>query len=54
MKALLIDDERIARAELRRLLGAHPEIEIVGEARNGKEAPQVAERLLARGMVRTQ
>ena len=38
MKALLIDDERIARAELRRLLGAHPEIEIVGEARNGKEA----------------
>jgi len=38
MKALLIDDERIARAELRRLLGAHPEIEIAGEARNGKEA----------------
>lgn len=38
MKALLIDDERIARAELRRLLGAHPEIEIVGEARNGREA----------------
>src|SRR5262245_18140180 len=38
MKALLIDDERIARAELRRLLGAHPEIEIVGEARDGKEA----------------
>lgn len=38
MKALLIDDERIARAELRRLLGAHPEIEIVGEARNGKDA----------------
>ena len=38
MKALLIDDERIARAELRRLLAAHPEIEIVGEARNGKEA----------------
>ncbi len=38
MKALLIDDERIARAELRRLLGAHPEIEIIGEARNGKEA----------------
>jgi two-component system LytT family response regulator len=38
MKALLVDDERIARAELRRLLGAHPDIEIVGEARNGKEA----------------
>jgi two-component system LytT family response regulator len=38
VKALLIDDERIARAELRRLLAAHPEIEIVGEARNGDEA----------------
>ena len=38
MKALIIDDERIARAELRRLLGAHPEIEIVGEARNGRDA----------------
>ncbi len=38
MKALLIDDERIARAELRRLLAGHPDIEIVGEARNGREA----------------
>jgi two-component system LytT family response regulator len=38
MKALIIDDERIARVELRRLLTAHPEIEIVGEARNGNEA----------------
>ena len=38
MKALLIDDERIARAELRRLLSAHPEIEIVGEVRNGEDA----------------
>jgi DNA-binding NarL/FixJ family response regulator len=38
MKALIVDDERIARLELRRLLAAHPEIEIVGEARNGEEA----------------
>src|ERR1700709_647085 len=38
MKALLIDDERIARSDLRRLLAAHPEIAIVGEARNGNEA----------------
>jgi two-component system LytT family response regulator len=38
IKTLLIDDERIAHAELRRLLAAHPEIEIVGEARNGDEA----------------
>jgi two-component system LytT family response regulator len=38
VKALIVDDERLARAELRRLLGAHPEIEIAGEAQNGEEA----------------
>ena len=38
MKALLIDDERLARSELRRLLKVHPEIEIVGEAVNAQEA----------------
>lgn len=38
MKALLIDDERLARNELRRLLADIPEIEIVGEAANAKQA----------------
>jgi two-component system LytT family response regulator len=38
MRALIIDDERLARAELTRLLSAHPEIDIAGEARNGEEA----------------
>jgi two-component system LytT family response regulator len=38
MKALLIDDERLARAELRRLLAAHPELTVVGEAANAKQA----------------
>ena len=38
MKALLVDDEELARFELRRLLRAHPEIEIVGEAKDGEEA----------------
>lgn len=38
MKALIIDDERLARAELRRLLTAHPQIEIAGEARDAAEA----------------
>jgi two-component system, LytTR family, response regulator len=38
LRALLIDDERIARNELRRLLGRHPEIEVVGEAANAAEA----------------
>ncbi len=40
MKALLIDDERLARSELRRLLKAHPEIEIVGEAANAEQAEE--------------
>ena len=34
MKAVIIDDERLARAELRRILAAHPEIEIAAEADN--------------------
>jgi two-component system, LytTR family, response regulator len=38
MKAILIDDERLARVELRRLLSAHPEVDIVGEAQNATEA----------------
>ena len=38
MKALLIDDERLARNELRRLLAAFPEIRIAGEAVHAKQA----------------
>jgi two-component system LytT family response regulator len=38
MKALIVDDERLARLELRRLLAAHPEVEVAGEARDGQEA----------------
>ncbi len=38
MKALLIDDERLARNELRRLLAAHANIAIAGEASNADEA----------------
>lgn len=41
MKALIIDDERLARLELRRLLAAHPEVEIAGEARSGTEALEI-------------
>lgn len=45
MKALIVDDERIARQELRRLLAAHPEVEIAGEAANGEEALGLVPRL---------
>lgn len=38
MKTLIVDDEPIARRVLREELGAFPEIEIVGEAGNGKQA----------------
>ncbi|MFO0415554.1 MAG: LytR/AlgR family response regulator transcription factor [Bacteroidota bacterium] len=37
-KAILIDDERLARNELRKLLQDYPEIEIVDEAANVDEA----------------
>jgi len=40
MRVLLIDDERLARAELRRLLAVHAEVEIVGEAVNAADAAQ--------------
>jgi two-component system LytT family response regulator len=32
LTALIVDDERLARQELRALLAAHPEVEVVGEA----------------------
>ena len=34
IKAMIIDDERLARNELKKLLEQHPEIEIIGEAVN--------------------
>ena len=45
MKALLVDDERLARTELTRLLEKFPEIEIIGEATNGEEAIEKIEEL---------
>ena len=38
MKTLIIDDERLARNELRRLLENFPKIQIIGEAANADEA----------------
>lgn len=45
MRALLVDDERLARVEFTRLLEKFPEIEIVGEASNGEEAIEKIEEL---------
>jgi len=38
LKALIVDDEDLARALVREYLAAHRDIEIVGESRNGLEA----------------
>jgi two-component system LytT family response regulator len=43
MKAIIIDDERLARAELRKLLQDFPEIEVVEEASNADEGIQKIE-----------
>lgn len=38
LRTLIIDDEASARSRLRKLLAAHPEIEIIGEADDGLNA----------------
>lgn len=40
MKAIIIDDERLARQELRNLLAAHKEIEVVAECANAEQAKE--------------
>lgn len=40
MKALIVDDERLARKELIGLLQAYDQVEVVGEAANADEAEQ--------------
>ncbi len=42
MKALIIDDEDLARAVVREHLAAHPDVEVVGECANGFEAIKAA------------
>lgn len=45
MKAIIVDDERLARNELKRLLENFPSIEVIGEAANTDEASQLIEEL---------
>lgn len=42
LRALIVDDEAPARSELRYLLAAHPEVEVVGEAATAREALALA------------
>jgi len=45
IRTLVVDDERLAREELAFLLSAFPDIQVVGEARNGLEAVDLIVRL---------
>jgi two-component system response regulator LytT len=38
MRVIVVDDEAPARSELRHLLGAHPQMEVVGEAASARDA----------------
>ena len=39
--AVIVDDERIARAGLRAMLSRHPQLRVIGEARDGEEAAAI-------------
>ncbi|HEY9342935.1 MAG TPA: response regulator [Hanamia sp.] len=45
LKVILIDDERLARSELKRLLQEFPDVEIIGEAANANEGIEKIETL---------
>jgi two-component system LytT family response regulator len=41
LNILIVDDERLARAELKRLLASYPSVKVVAEAENAVEAKQL-------------
>ena len=45
-KALIIDDERLARNELKKLLSDFPEVDVIGEAANAKEGIEKIDALM--------
>ena len=45
VRVILVDDHAILRDALRALLHAAPDVQVVGEAANGKDAVAVAEQL---------
>ena len=46
MRCVIADDEPLARRGIRQLLTAHHDVEVAGEARNGKEAAELLRRLV--------
>lgn len=45
IRTLIVDDERLARAELKRLLSAFANVEIIGEAANAEQAKALLDEL---------
>lgn len=45
IQAVLVDDETLSRRGIRQLLAAHPDIDVVGECRDGREALATLETL---------
>ncbi len=45
LQVLIVDDEPLARRRLVQMLGAHPDVQIVGEADGGREALRLVESL---------
>lgn len=45
LKVILIDDERLARSELKRMLQEFPDVEVIGEATNADEGLEKVETL---------
>lgn len=45
IRAVIVDDEPLARRGIRQLLASHRDVEVAGEARNGREAVRMLEAL---------
>ena len=48
VKVMIVEDEALFRQVLRLQLASYPEVTMVGEASNGREAIELAEQLAAR------
>jgi DNA-binding NarL/FixJ family response regulator len=48
IRVLLVDDEPLARAMMREMLQSDPQVEIVGESVNGREALEAIHALCSR------
>lgn len=45
LRIMLVDDHMVVREGLKSILNAHPDMEVVGEASDGREAPAMVEEL---------